>query len=66
MISDDNKEYISFVATTIHETDLAVLIDFGGDSSEWIPKQFLEDWPDKNKTGEVIIERWIAEEKELI
>lgn len=66
MKSDDGKEYISLVGTTIHETDQAVLFDFGRDSNIWIPKQFLEDWPDKNKTDEIIIERWIAEEKELV
>ena len=62
----NNQDIIELTGTTIRETEKAVLIDFGRDSNVWIPKQFLEDWPDKNKTGEALIEEWIANEKELI
>lgn len=48
-----------------HETDDACLLS-DGDREKWFPKSQMEDWPDKGKTGTVIMKEWIAQEKEFI
>ena len=45
-----------------HETDKAKLFDFG-DREEWIPKSQIEV---DDGEGNVVVKRWLAEEKDLI
>ena len=35
-------------------------------SEIWFPKSQLEDWPDIEKDGEVILPYWLALDKDLI
>jgi hypothetical protein len=62
----NDPSYIELTGTTIYETDMAVLFDFGGDENKWVPKSCLEDWPDIRQNGEVIIKEQFALEKGLI
>ena len=64
-IGDMMKEFIEIDAKVICETEAAILID-DGDTREWIPKSQLEDWPEVEKTGTVLIAEWIAAEKGFI
>ena len=60
-----DKKWIEVFGENIKETDEAIKID-DGDVQVWIPKQFMEDWPDEGCDGDFWIEEWIAEEKGLI
>lgn len=59
--------YIEVFGSTVHETDEAIMCDFGmaGDVV-WLPKSQLEDWPDVGDSGEVLMPEWLAEEKGLM
>jgi len=63
---ENDKSLISVEATTLRETDQAVLFDFGLPEEVWIPKSQLEEWPDEDDFGEVWIKEWIAKEKGII
>jgi hypothetical protein len=58
-------EMVEVFGTTKRETDDAVLIEFA-DGEIWLPKSQLEDWPDIEEEGEVIIPYWLAMDKDLI
>ena len=60
------KGYIEIFGEVKAETDLAILADVGEKNDVWLPKSQLEDWPDVNKSGEIMMTEWIAEEKGLI
>jgi len=60
-----DKKWVEIFGENVKETDDAVKVD-DGDTSVWIPKQFMEDWPDEGEDGDFIIEEWIALETELI
>ena len=60
------KGYVEIEATVLAETDMAVYADCGLDNSVWLPKSQLEDWPDVNDTGEILMPEWLAIEKDLI
>ena len=65
-MNENERKLIELEGETIVETDEAVLSDFGRDGNVWVPKIQMEDWPDKGMFGEVLIEKWIAEEKDLL
>ena len=56
--------YTTIIGTTKAETDLAVLIEFA-DSEEWFPKSQLEEWPDIDEEGDVVLPEWLAIDREL-
>ncbi len=58
--------YIEITGTHLHETDDAVMFDFGVDRNVWIPKSCMEDWPDRGEAGTVLMEEWMAIEKEIV
>jgi len=59
------RKMIEVFGTVIRETDLAILAECG-DGEVWLPKSQLEDWPDIDCDGEILMTEWIAEQKELI
>lgn len=61
----NEKSIIELYGTVNRETKLAVYVDFG-DKKVWLPKSQIEDWPDLNKSGEILMPEWLAAEKELI
>lgn len=62
----NKKEIIEIEGEVIIETDLAIMINAEGGDEIWLPKSQLEDWPDVGDEGEILLPRWLAEEKELI
>ncbi len=62
-MADD--EMVDIIGTTKAETDKGVLIEFA-DKEVWLPKSQIEDWPDIDEEGDVIMPEWLAEDKELI
>ena len=66
MTYGSKDDWVSVDATVVIETDDAVAIDHGGTKITWLPKSQLEDWPDVSEYGEVLISRWLAEEKGLV
>jgi len=58
-------DYIELDATHIHETDRAVLLDFG-DGGIWVPKSVMNEWPDEGQTEEIVIAEWFALKEGLI
>lgn len=66
MIKDtDGNDFAELDVMTIGETDEAVRFD-DGDNKFWVPKSCMEDWPDLNRTGTVLIQMWFAKKEELI
>jgi len=63
-ISND-KNIIEIYGIVHRETPDAIFIDVGN-NTVWLPKSQLEDWPDLNKSGEILMPEWLALEKELI
>ena len=63
-ISND-KNLIEVFGIVSAETDLAIKVDCGT-GIIWIPKSQLEDWPNINKSGEILMQEWIAKEKGII
>ena len=37
------QKLVDIEATIEHETEKALLLDFGGDASAWVPKSVVED-----------------------
>ena len=62
----NNKYMVEITCRTIHETDLAVFLDAGLEDPVWIPKSWMEDWPDKGQDGEALMEERYAKKKGLI
>ena len=62
----NDKHMIEIACHTIQETELAVLLDAGLEDPVWIPKSWLEDWPDKGQDGEMLISDRNAKKKGLI
>jgi len=62
--STDNM--ITITGEVRHETDYAILVDFGDPEAVWLPKSQLEDWPDVGDCDDVIMPEWLAKEKGVI
>jgi len=62
----NEKHMVEIYCRTIQETELAVLIDAGLEEPVWLPKSWLEDWPDKGQNGEVLLNEKHAAKKGLI
>lgn len=60
------KGFTEINGTVLSETEMAIMVDFGMTHNVWLPKSQLEDWPDINKNGDVLMPEWLAEEKDLI
>ena len=60
-----DKRLVDVFGTVIRETDLAILADCG-DGEVWLPKSQLEEWPDVDCDGEIVMTEWIAEQKGLV
>jgi hypothetical protein len=60
-----DKLMIELFGTTMKETDLAVLIDFG-DQELWLPKSQLDEYPDEDDEGTVILPEWLAINEGLV
>lgn len=58
-------EHVSLQGEIRRETDLAILF-FDGSREVWIPKSQLEDRSVYSDGVEIVIPRWLAEEKELV
>ena len=61
----EEDEFVELIGTTKAETNLALLIEFA-EGEVWLPKSQLEDWPDKDEYGLVILPEWLAKDKGLI
>lgn len=61
------KELVEIKVTTILDDDeyQAVLFDVGRVDHQWIPRSVMEDWPDEDESGTVMVQRWFAEREEL-
>jgi hypothetical protein len=66
MTYGSKDDWVSVEAEVALETDDAIAIDHGSAKLVWLPKSQLEDWPDLGKFGEVLLTRWLAEEKGLV
>ena len=64
MAISNRKDLEEFVGEALQETDMAVRLDIEG-TIEWCPKSVLEDWPDVGSVGDILMPRWLAEEKEF-
>ena len=62
----NEKHLVEIACLTIQETNLAVLIDAGLEDPVWLPKSQLEDWPDKNQDGTILLSERYAKKKGLI
>ena len=62
----NDKHMVEIACHTIQETDKAVLVDAGLDEPVWLPKSWLEDWPDKGQDGGILINDRNAKKKGLI
>ena len=62
----NDKYMVEIACRTLQETDKAVLLDAGLESPVWIPKSWLEDWPDKGQDGEMLLDERHAKNKGLI
>ena len=60
-----DKSMVEVSGTVKHETDAAIFVDFG-DEEVWLPKSQLEEWPELDETGDVIMPYWLALDKDLI
>lgn len=63
----NRDDLVSLEGTLEHETEKAILVDFGGDDPVWIPKSMCEyDEPDRKGNITVEMKRSLAKEKDLI
>lgn len=62
----NDPNLIEVYGTTLGETDLAIYFDAGTRGAQWLPKSELEEYPEKDQTGECLMPEWLAEEKEFI
>ena len=62
----DGPPLVNLFGTVKHQTDDAVMIDFGQDAPTWIPKSCMEDWPDVGDSGDVLVYQWTAIDKGLL
>ena len=60
-MSGDEPVDLEYVAMK-HETDKAKLFDFGDGVEVWLPKSQIEA---DDGEGNVVVSRWIAEQKDL-
>lgn len=60
------NEYAEIDAKNTGETKGGAVWFDDGDKKFCIPKSVMEDWPDIGKTGTILVERWFAENEELI
>lgn len=60
-----NVEHINLCGEIRRETDLAILF-YDGDRETWLPKSQLEDITRYSDEVEIVIPRWLAEERGLI
>lgn len=60
-----NDEFVNIPGATKAETNLAVLFEFA-DKEEWLPKSLLEDYPDMDEEGDVMMPEWLAYDRDLI
>lgn len=69
-ISDYDDKHVTFGGVFVTaQTAKAILVDFGEEGEKWIPlSQVHEDSEvfEKGDTGDLIISRWIAQQKELL
>ena len=52
--------------TAIRETEKSILVNFGGKENHWVPKSQLSkdsDVTEKDDHGNLIVTKWIANEK---
>lgn len=56
---------IAVEGKSLHETEKAVRLRIDNEEY-WVPKSVLEDWPDEDEIGDVLVQRWWAEQNELI
>ena len=60
-----NVEHVNLCGEIRRETELAILF-WDGSVETWIPKSLLEDRTEYSDETEIVIPRWLAEQKELI
>ena len=61
-----NNDLVSVEGEVQHETDQAILVDFGLEDKVWLPKSQLEDWPDVLDFGDIMLPQWLAEDKGIV
>lgn len=59
------KRWVTFFGVNMRETTLAVLLDIDGEEV-WIPKSQMNEWPEEEGEGDVVMTEWIAFENGLI
>jgi len=57
--------YVVLEGQTMRETEKAVLINFD-DDEQWVPKSLLEDWPDEDCIGDIIVKEWWARQEGFV
>ena len=66
----DDENYIVFPSCVVRvETDAAILVDLGEEGEHWFPKSVLHEDSEvfeKDTNGDLIVKKWIAEDRGLI